>query len=55
MLEILASQQAQISELQRYASMDDASELTDTDFADLTAQIETLSASAIADDVAVPF
>ena len=55
MLEILASQQAQISELQRNMNMDDAKELTDADFADLTTQIETLNASVTADNESIPF
>jgi len=55
MLEILASQQAQISELQRNMNMDDVKELTDADFADLTTQIETLNASVTADNESIPF
>ena len=55
MLEILASQQAQISELQRNMNMDDAKELTDADFADLTTQIETLNATVTADNESIPF
>jgi hypothetical protein len=55
MLEILASQQAQISELQRNAELDNESDLTETDFAALTAQIETLNASVTADNESIPF
>jgi len=46
MLEIMASQKAQIDALQLNADMDDAEELTNVDFEGLTAQIATLSASA---------
>jgi hypothetical protein len=35
--------------------MDDAKELTDADFADLTTQIETLNASVTADNESIPF
>ena len=55
MLEILASQQAQISELQRNMNMDDAKELTDADFAALTTQIETLNATLTVDNESTPF
>lgn len=54
MLEIMSSQQSQISEIQSNMSMDDARDFTDVDFADLTAQIATLSAN-VTDDTPKPF
>jgi len=43
MLEILASQQAQIKALQREVKMDNEVEFNEDDFADLNSRIEALS------------
>lgn len=55
MLEILVSQQAQIKALQQEAEMDNQSDLSESDFAGLSAQIEGLSASGITGVGNVPF
>jgi len=44
MLEILASQQAQIKALSHEVEMDNQTDLSDADFADLNAQLASLTA-----------